>query len=616
MKTRHYAFSQGVLARAMQLALLAMFAAPALVAAQTAKPSGEPPEFPDKATVDEPQAVGPENVDPEEVKNITCPKSFIDLGGQYLSKGAPKFGEYNGMTHSGGYGIGNFNFARGGCERADTTHWRVFGYNLGTTSRNVGVEGGQQGKWSIGLTFDQLRHYTTTGFQTPFQEGQGSNVFTLPATFGTISSTAPSATAPVAAVNNMTAAQLAAFHTVNVYNERKNTTFNAGFAFNTEWNVNFQYKRIDMSGAKLIGGGSESMTGAPGGLSWANQTISLKLNPNKSTTDMFTLDANWAGTNAYATFEYYGSLYHDDYSGLSWANPFTAAASSTVPAPQQIINGFPMDTMSTPPSNQFHQLNFTGGYFISKATRLTGGLSFGVNTQNMSYDGSYTPGFATLPTGVNSLNGRVLTKHADAMLTHKFSDSLDFSAGFKYNERDNNTPVNTYHFILISGTAPTNNNVVNAPMSNRRTQFDANLDYRIDKYQKLHLGYDYDRMQRWCNNALASTGAVTAGAPAGYAPTSCAQVPSSTDNALTLSYKRVIMGNIDMSAGYTFANRDATLNPWFYNPMQNFTQGYENLGWLAYFQAPRREHTLKARLNWQASDRFSLGVSGRFIVDN
>jgi MtrB/PioB family decaheme-associated outer membrane protein len=633
--------SPGALTRAVQLALLTMFASPAWVAAQTggSPAGGNHPELPDVAsTAAADLPAGPDVNDPE-VQDLICPSSFIELGGQHLSSAAPKFGEYNGMTRSGAYGLGNFNVAGGGCQRADTYKWRVFGYNLGTTSRNLGLEAEQQGKWSAGLTFDQLRHYTTTGFQTPYQGALGGNVFTLPPNFQPIFNGAYAAGQNN--VNNMTAEQLAAFRNLKVYNERQTATFNAGYALNTEWNFNFKYKRINMSGAKLIGGGSEAMdaTGAPSGIvpNWAGQVVSLRLNPNKFTTDIFSLKFNWTGEKAYASIEYYASLFRDAYSGISQENPFYGGANGTPPA-----GGFQQNTMSTPPSNQLHQLSLSGGYFLGQATRLTGGLSLGVNTQNMSYDGAYTPGFwQPLPGQSNSLNGKVVTTHADAKLTHKFSPSLDFSAGFKYNERNNKTDAGVYNMIMLNGSGPTNTNppgaaatataaaiaggVGSAPMSNRRTQFDLNLDYRIDKEQKLRLSYDYDHYQRWCNSMIVTTNTANnatlaanftnAGLPY-TTPVSCAQVPSSTDNALTLNYKRVLMGDMDVSAGYTFADRRATVNPLFYNPMQNFADGYENIGWLAYFQAPRREHTLKGRANWQVNDRLGLGVTAQYIQDN
>ena len=614
MKT--YDFSEKVLARAIQLALLAMFAVPGLALAQSAAPDQKAA---DQKTADQKtdQAADDEDEEDDDVKALICPTNYFEVGALNVSSGSPKFGEYNGLDRSGLYGVGNFSVSGGSgyCQRGGALRWQIGGKDLGTTSRSIGASISEQSRWSIGLNFDQLRHYTTTGYQTPYEGSRGGNVFLLPPSFGVINTSAT--------VNGqvpLTPAQLAAMRNINVYNERRNTSFNAGFNFNTEWGVKFNYKRIDMSGAKLISGGTDADNlSSLGGFNYGSQRISMLMNPTKSSTDMFNLALNWTGKKAYASFEYYASLYHDDYNGVSWSNPFVSGGTATAPSPAPGTSpgsAFPLDTMSTPPSNQFHQLNFTGGYIFSPKTKLTGGLSFGINTQNSSYDGTYTttPNTATgLP--VNSLDGRVLTSHADARLTHQFSPALNLNVGFKYNARNNHTPVNNYTFLNLGGTST---NVTNAPESYKHQQFDASLAYRIDKRQRLNFGYEYDQMNRWCNSALANNaqGSLSAANAGYYMAASCMQVPKTAENRFNLGYKLAIFDKVNLNAGYTYADRKATVNPSFYNPMQGNSQGFENYGWLAFFQASRRENLLKAGVNWQVTNKFSIGLDGRYANDN
>ncbi|MDR0479945.1 MAG: MtrB/PioB family decaheme-associated outer membrane protein [Burkholderiaceae bacterium] len=610
MKTRTCDFSEKVLAGAVQLALLALFIAPGLAAAQSA---AAPPA--DQKTADRKTTDDADDEDDGDVKALICPTNYLEVGALNVSSGAPKFGEYNGMARSGGYGIGNFSISGGSgyCQRGGNVRWQAYGTDLGTTSRNIGVTATVQGQWSIGLDFDQLRHYTTTGYQTPYDQSPGSNVFALPPSFGVINTTA--------GTHNLTATQLASLRSLNVYNQRENTTFKAGYNFNTEWDVKFNYKHLDMSGAKLISSGTDAynMTSL-GGFNYGSQGIQMLMNPTKSSTDNFDLAFNWTGKKAYASFGYYGSLYHDDYSGLSWSNPFVSGGTAAAPNPAMGASpgsAFPTDTMSTPPSNQFHQLNFTGGYIFSPKTKLNGGLSFGLNTQDASYGGTYTTTPNTVPgLPVNSLDGRVLTKHADARLTHEFTPALNLNVGFKYNERDNNTPVNTYQFLTIGGGSPVT--VTNAPMSNRREQADASLAYRLDKRQRLNFSYNYDHIERWCNNALAANaqGSLSAANAGYYSVASCAQVPDSTDNSLTASYKLNLIEKVSFNAGYTFADRKATVNPSFYNPMQSNSSGFENYGWMAWFQGSRRENALKAGVDWQVTPKFTLGLDGRYAKDD
>jgi hypothetical protein len=50
--------------------------------------------------------------------------------------------------------------------------------------------------------------------------------------------------------------------------------------------------------------------------------------------------------------------------------------------------------------------------------------------------------------------------------------------------------------------------------------------------------------------------------------------------------------------------------------MQGNAQGYENYGYLASFQASRREDLLKAGMNWQVNSKFSFGLNSRYAKDD
>jgi MtrB/PioB family decaheme-associated outer membrane protein len=581
MKAHQRNFPQAVLARHIQLALLAlsMIAVPALAAAGTAEAG-----------------------DNDDLKALVCPQNFVEIGALNVGNTAPKFGEYTGLNKSGVYGIGNFSVQGGNgyCQRGGAMRWDVHGANLGTTSRNLGVSVGEQGLWSFGVDFDQLRHYTTTGWQSPFQGSPGDNLLVIdPNTVGGLIN------AQTVGTQRLTGP----FTGVDVYNQRDTTTLNAGYAFNARWDVKFEYRRVDQSGAKLIGAGTD--TTVFNGLTYRGQGILTLMNPTQYNTDNLKLALNWTGNKAYASLDYYASLFHDDYRGVSFSNPYVGNGVTLGTPPG---GAFALNTMGTPPSNQLHRFSFTGGYIFSPATRLTGGLSYGINKQDSSYEGTYTPGTVTL-LPVSSLNGKVENTHADARLTHRFTPALNLSVGFRYNERNNKTPSHEYQFYHLGGNAANALiNVVNAPMSNRREQFDASLDYRFDKRQTLRLGYAHDHIRRWCNNELANN--AKGALPQYNTMATCTQVPDSSENSLTASYRLAMLDSVSFNASYTHADRKATVNPSYYNPIQSFSEGYNNIGYLAFFEASRREDLFKAGVNWQVSEKFSLGLDGRHTRDN
>ena len=581
----------------------------------------------------------------EEVAALTHPTSSAEIGAEYVSRDSAKFGEYNGLNKKGADLIGNFNVRGGDAynshDGGDGTHrWEFKGADLGTTSRAVSGNLSNQGKWSFGIGYDELRHNTADTYQTPYLGSMGGNNFSLPANFGVISTTAKptippgspysAGVAPGTAFltapgsNVLTAAQLAAFNTKDVYNDRDNASFNAKYLFDTHWDVKFDYNHLVQSGAKLMGVADDQINGVSTiALEPAGQTPVVIMNPTNYTTDTFNLGLNWKDDRAHVSASYYGSMFRDGYNSVSFDNPFQKAAPGTAGISPNL-----QDTMSTMPSNDFHQLNLIGGYDFTSATKLAGGLSYGRNTQNDTYSNSGLMAVGGLPQ--NSLNGLVVTTHADMKLTNQTTKDLLLSAGLKYNERDNQTASNSYTFYTINESplntaAPALPGIsVNAPMSNRKTQLELAGDYRIDKDQKLRLSYEHEQIKRWCDNAAANnmqgTTNVAYNGPWTYSVATCAQVPNSKEDKLAANYKLKVSDDVNFSAGYGYSDRKADISPSFYNPMQALGggangEGFEVAGFVAYFDASRKEQLLKSGVNWQASEKLSVALNGRYTDD-
>ena len=564
----------------------------------------------------------------EDVAALTHPTSTVEFGVGATSKDSAKFGEYNGLDKKGAFGVGNFNVRGGDVYNSHDggeglNSWDIKGTDLGTTSRELSGAVSQQGKWSFGIGYSELRHNISDSYQTPFQGSMGGNRFTLPSTFGVINTTSTVASG-MRGSNTLTAAQLAAFNTQDVHTDRKNSSLNAKYNIDSNWDVRFDFNHLVQSGAKLLGvAGDQANDSGITGIVWAGQTPMVLMNPTNYTTDTFNLGLDWSGEKAHVSASYYGSIFKDAYNGLSFDNPFVKCAITAANATGTAAV-FPMDTMSTMPSNDFHQLNLTGGYSLTQATKMAGGLSYGRNTQNDTYSSSGLIPAGTLPQ--NSLNGLVITKHADLKLTNQTTRDLVLSGGFKYNERDNQTASSSYQFNTINeaGTAVAGTSV-NTPMSNRKTQIELAGDYRIDSNQKLLLSYEHEQIRRWCNNAAANNMQGTLNTayngPWTYSAATCAQVPTSKENKLAANYKLRVTEDVNINAGYGYSRRKADVSPSFYNPMQALLggaggEGFEVNGFIAYFQASRTEQLLKAGVNWQASDKLSLAMSGRYTDDN
>lgn len=536
-----------------------------------------------------------------EAAALRRPSNFVEIGAEHVSKDSAKFGEYSGLSKSGAEIIGNFSVSGGDAyDGGDgTLRWEITGNDLGTTSRELGATVGNQGRWNLSIGHDELRHNITDTYQTPQQGNMGGNTFTLPATFGVYNgaTTATTITVPP----STRAIPAGALHTEEVGTTRKNTSFGVGYNISPQLSVKFDYNHLAQSGAKLLasatlGGINTGVVGS----TWRAEAIAVLMNPTNYKTDTFNLALNWVGDKGHLTGAYYGSIFRDGYDRMSWENPIVTAAGNTAPA-----GVYQTTTMSTAPDNQLHQLNLSGGYTFSPTTKLTGGLSYGRNTQNDSFLAGM-PEIVLAPQA--SLNGRVITTHADLKLTNKTTKDLTLSATFKYNERDNKTPSNIYQYYAINNITAIDS-AANAPYSNKKTEFELAGDYRLDKRQNIRLAYDYEKINRWCDNyALAAN---------------CLVSPSSTEDKLGIKYKLKANDKVSLNAGYAHANRKSTFDHNAITPLSGLDAASLTLvnaqdypGFEAFTYASRKQDLLKAGVNWQANEKLELGIEGRYVNDN
>ena len=534
----------------------------------------------------------PAHADDEQVAKLILPTNYMEAGVLYTPQTSGKFGEYTGVNKDGGYLNGNFDIRGGDAYGAanGTRRWDIYGTDLGLTSRTVGATFSNQGLWSIGVNYDELTHYGSDSFQTPYQGTNGGNVFTLPG-FGA---------APNTRVLNST--QLGLFHPLDLSSKRDNTTLNGTYVLNREWDFKFDFNHLDMSGAKLGSVGSSNFGGA------ANQKISLLPIPTNSRTETATAAFNWAGEKGYATIAYYGSFYRDNYNGFKFG---TFADATSV-----------IQTFGTPPTNNYQKISVDGGYAFSPRTKLAGGLSYAYNTQDAAYNYDITSVMVTnSPTA--SLNGAVANIHADVKLTDQTTKDLALSASVKYDDRDNRTSSNLYNSKAIDGANIYN--YPNTPLSIKRTGAELAGDYRLDAKQKLRLAFNYDQIQRECNQ-FAVGGNIVAGGGVGYpAGTNCVTATKTKDPKLSATYRLKASDDLNFNVGYVYSARrtDFDTNARAAMINTNFTfvpaipgqNAGDYNGFHPFFEASRNQNMLKLGSNWQATDKLSFTAAGRYTYD-
>lgn len=555
----------------------------------------------------------PAHADDEEVAALKKPTSVVEVGAENTSSSSAKFGEYNGLNKSGVKVIGNFSVFGGEAYGDDsgTKRWSITGSDLGTTSRSLDATMSNQGQWNIGIVYDELRHNLWDTYQTPYQGSMGGNSFVLPTGFGVISTTANGANPT--GTDNLSAAQKAALNPVDIYSARQNEAISAGLNLNAEWDVKFDFNRLNQSGAKLMGFGSMGVATAP---TVAGESVAILPNPTNYQTDTVNLALNWVGEKGHVTSSYFGSFFKEGYDRVTFQT-FAGANTNSIQA------------MSTAPSNAFHQLNLSGGYTVLPKTKLTGGLSYSQNTQNDAYAYDSVSMVAAPP--ATSLNGDVRNIHADLKLIEQSIKDLALSASVKFDERNNKTASNFYTFNALDGAANHVGIFPNTPYSNRKTIWELAGDYRLTKDQHIKVAYNREDVKRWCEQYAVSTG-IAAGS-SGYYPagTNCVVAIASKDDKLSATYKLNASENLNFNMAYSYSDRKTDSDPNAITARIG-TNGNANLaapaasliwgqnagdfrGFYPFFNASRKEQMVKAGINWQAIESLSLGLSGKLTDD-
>lgn len=428
--------------------------------------------------------------DEDEVRRQTRPESEIEVGIGSVSDDSFKHGDYTGLHKSGAHGIANIRYINRDADSA--RYFEVVGRNLGLDSRSLRVEGGEQGNFGLKLDYSELPKLQTDSYHSPYN-GLGTSRLTAPPGWaGTIDITPGGAINPPVAgtvvQTQMMTALAGNMKSFDVETKRRNFGVALTKLLPAGWDVEVNFKQDRKDGTKLIGAPLQ-IAGA------GSRGTLLAPDPIDYTTNLFDLTARYSGEKLQMQFAYHASLFNNSADPLVFDNlfynPLSAAGGSTLTG-----------RIGQMPDNQFHQISASGGYTISKDTRLSGSLSLGRMTQDESYL-PVTTGGPLITTPVNSLNGKVNTTHADIKLTTRLTPKVRFVAGYRYDDRDNRTDINRYFYrpadnnsaATYPNNATSGNVRWNMPLDNTKQVAYADLDFHLAKATKLKLGYDYHHVR-------------------------------------------------------------------------------------------------------------------------
>ena len=381
----------------------------------------------------------------------------LDIGVGYVSDDSYKFGEYNGLYKQGAYFIGDADLRVRG---EDAKYWDIRATNLGLDSRSISIEGGKQGSYKLLFSYDELPHYISDSTVTPFL-GVGSNNLTLPASWvrGT-------STATMTDLSN-------SLHDQNLETKRKRLGLGATLIASGNWQYAVNFRRETREGTQAVGS------------SFFFNSAQLVM-PVEYVTQQIDVSASYARDKLQAKFAYYGSLFSDDNTALTWQNPYSSA------------NGADSGQLALPPDNEFHQIMASLGYDVSEKVRATGEIALGRMTQNANFLApTVNTSLAGYPFALprNSLDGEVDTTNVNLKLASTLTPDLRMNLAYIYNGHDDKTPQAAYTWIttdsLVNAVTRTN-----LPYSFTQTKLKFDADYRFTGSTKLTAGIDNDVNKR------------------------------------------------------------------------------------------------------------------------
>jgi len=384
-------------------------------------------------------------------KKCPFPKGYsaeAQIGAGYLDESSAKFGDYTGLDEDGAYVIAG---AEGGVALESGYRLDYSLQDLGLDSRAVAVEGGKQGAYEFGLSYDRVPHRISDTGETIYS-GIGSTSLGLPGGW-----------VPAGSTGGMTALGTS-LRPVDVGYDRDRYGLFGRFFVGDAWSFGVDYRRDERSGtrAKFASFGS---------------VAAETLRPVDDSTDRLDASVRYQGNRWFAQLAYYGSLYDTKAAVYRYGNPFTP-----------FVAGGDVGQTALEPDNTYHEVGVSMGWYgLPWNGAATFSAAMGQGTQDTGfapYTINPTLGVDALPFA--NLDGDVSVTRANATIALRPTNRLRVRGALAYDERDNDSRQGAFTSIVHTDLFPLGEERVNAVYGYERTRASGSADY--DVYSDLTVG--------------------------------------------------------------------------------------------------------------------------------
>jgi MtrB/PioB family decaheme-associated outer membrane protein len=459
--------------------------------------------------------------------------SQVELGAGFVTDDAYRFGRYTGLEAEGAYFLGDISAHRYG---EGGGYWQARGTNLGLDSRYLRLDFGSQGRHEYFLEYDKLPNNKSDTVSTPYI-GAGGSTLTL-------------------------GSGLTPFE---IETERERIGLGGRLFHRNHWVFDVAYNHetregTDKAGSAMVYNFTQVVR---------NTYAALLPEPVDYQTDRVDVSLQYAKEQLQFKLAYHMSLFDNDEYALTWEDAFNPAS---------------FGSQALAPDNEFHQVTATLGYQLPHNTRFTGVLSTGLMTQDQDYQ-PYTVNPAAgsaLPR--SSLDGEVWLTTVQLKLASRPLPKLRLSAAYSYNERDNDSSVASYDYVVADYQS--RHSVQNRPLSYERNRLELSANYRINSDMSLLGGYSSDDMSR---------------------DYTAAEREDTDENTLFAKWKLRPHADINLALYAEASGRDGSI----YNPPAD-----ENPAMRKYYLADRDRTKVGTMIDYMPADNLSLSLSADYIEDD
>lgn len=378
------------------------------------------------------------------------------FGAGWVSDDGGDFGSFGGWEEDGFFvGLGADLIYRDQAGR----YLDIQADRLGLDSRSLTIQGGEQGVYALSLDYREIARLHFTEASTIF-DGAGTDNQTLPTGWVREVST-----------DQMPALQ-ESLRQIDIGTQRE--ILGLGFDFQREspWRYRVDVERSRREGTRV--------QGAPFIFHAAELVAPVDYETTRIDAAIGFARGAWELETAYNL-----SIFNNRNDSIRWENPFVG-----------ISTGDDRGELAQPPDNQFHQFIVSGSWHHSRWLTVAGQFAIGRAEQDQRFVAATVnpafAGLAELPRA--NLDGRIDTRIANLRVTSNLTQRLNARVQFRYDERDNDTPVESY-VEIATDTFPGQTRF-NRPYSYDRWSLNANLNYRLSSAWRLGATAERREMSR------------------------------------------------------------------------------------------------------------------------